>query len=275
MTLNHTLHPNEIKVWFVKPEDFSDPARLDTFYSWLSAAERKALHHFRLQKHQHLYLIAHALLRGALSQVSDTHPSAWQFHTNSFNKPLIAPQDEQQSLHFNLSHTDGLAAVSLTTLGSVGIDVERTSQRTSNTSNTLDILDSDIATDILTQDEYLDYLSVPLSQKHDRLLRYWMLKEAYVKATGLGLSAGLKTYSFDLDAIPSPKIQFLSEDTSAQRQCPTAWKFWQTTLATDHLLAVGAHSPSNLECSISIDEATWLQHTDWSRSLFTRTGFNL
>lgn len=261
MSANHTLHPNEIKVWYVQPEDFSDPAPLSTYYSWLSAAERKTLHRFRLQKHQHLYLIAHALLRGALSQASDTHPSAWQFHTNRFNKPLIAPQDEQQSLHFNLSHTEGLAAVSLTTLGSVGIDVERTSQHKSNTHNTPDILDSDIASDILTRDEYLDYLSVPLKQKHDRIMRYWTLKEAYVKATGLGLSAGLKTCSFDLNATPSPKIQFLSEDISDPMQCPTAWQFWQTKLATDHLLAVGAHAPSEVECTISIEHATWLQHT--------------
>lgn len=261
MTINYTLHPSEIKVWFVKPEDFNDPARLDTFYSWLSAAERKTLRHFKQQTHQHLYLIAHALLRGALSQVSDTHPSAWQFHTNSFNKPLIAPQDEQQTLHFNLSHTEGLAAVSLTTLGPVGIDVEQISHNTSITPKTPIPLDSDIATDILTQDEYLDYLSVTSGQKQERLLRYWTLKEAYVKATGLGLSAGLKTYSFDLNAIPSPKIQFLSGDASDPKQCPTAWKFWQTKLATGHLLAVGAHSPSNTECNISIEQAIWLQLT--------------
>lgn len=251
MTPHYSLNPSEIKVWYVRPEDFKDPALLEVFFSWISDAERDVLNKFRLEKHRHTYLVAHALLRGALSHTTGHPPTLWQFSTNAYNKPFIAQPHLSQALQFNLSHTDGLAVVCVTRMGVIGIDVERINQN---------VATSELAPEILSPEEYLDYVHQPEAEKQNRLLRYWTLKEAYIKATGLGLSAGLKTYAFDLDVGPQPKIRFLNEKRPDMlSDCPSNWKFWQTCLQSGHILAVGSYETSSLERSISIEQAAWLE----------------
>lgn len=252
MTSGYLLKPDEIKVWYVRPEDFSDPAQLKVFTSWLSPAEHSVLNSFRLESLRHTYLVAHALLRGALSQITLISPSLLDFHTNAYNKPFLTSPAGQNALHFNLSHTEGLAAIGITRLGSIGIDVEHDKHNFSV---------SELAPEILTQAEYLDYLNQPHEKQQQRLLRYWTLKEAYIKSIGLGLSAGLKTYEFDLEATPQPTIHFLSQITpDAPTHHPSHWKFWQKILPTDHTLAVGICETSGVECQISVEQDTWLEN---------------
>ena len=239
---------NEIQVWYAKPQDFNDEAIKQKFYSWLSETERAFLKALRFEQDRLTYLVAHALLRAALSSYTDVKPADWQFQTNPFNKPLIAPALNTQGLHFNLSHTKGMVALALTRVGPLGIDVESTSREQNI---------SEIAPDILTSNEYLDLNQQAQSDQHTRLLKYWTLKEAFVKATGLGLTSGLQTFEFDLDVQPQPIIRFLSpKDTLAKN-----WQFKQCLLSSGHILALAHHHPEAPHTQVSLNEALWLQET--------------
>lgn len=242
------LCPNEIHAWYARPEDFNDEAIQQKFHSWLSETERACLKAFRFEQDRLTYLVAHALLRASLSGYTDVKPADWQFQTNPFNKPFIAPPLNTLGLHFNLSHTNGLVALALTRVGPVGIDVESTSREQNI---------SEIAPDILTSNEYLDLIQQAKTDQHTRLLKYWTLKEAFVKATGLGLTSGLQTFEFYLEAQPQPIIRFLSpKDTLAKN-----WQFKQCILSSGHILALAHHHPEALHAKVSLNEALWLQET--------------
>ncbi len=74
----------------------------------------------------------------------------------------------------------------------------------------------------------------PLQLSH-RIHEFWTLKEAYIKARGMGLSLPLDRFSFDLDQ----RALRLSID---QDQVDTAqrWAFWQYCPAPGFLLALCA-----------------------------------
>lgn len=239
------LEANEIKVWFASQHHFSDSMLLQRFRSWLSPLELQTLSRFRYPKDQHTYLLAHALLRATLARYSGVEPSALTFHTNLYNKPFISLPLTASDLHFNLSHTDGMVTLGLTRIGTVGIDVEPCVRNNTQL---------DIAEDVLSPEEYRDLYRISEHERYARFMRYWTLKEAFVKATGLGITSGLKNFMFDLDFDPHPKIRFLTDSDFNACQ----WQFWQRKVGTDHFIAVACERPNQGEVKINFDEALWL-----------------
>lgn len=71
------------------------------------------------------YIVAHCLLREALSQYQPAYaPDAWRFETNSFGKPSISTNHLLGSpMEFSLSHTRGFVACAVAPVR-IGIDVE-------------------------------------------------------------------------------------------------------------------------------------------------------
>jgi 4'-phosphopantetheinyl transferase len=92
------------------------------------------------------------------------------------------------------------------------------------------------------------------TDQQTRLLRYWTLKEAFVKATGLGLTLGVQQYIFDLEAHPHPTMSILSPADSQVSD----WQFRQYTLPTGHILALAHQQPDAQNIIVTVKEATWL-----------------
>src|SRR5262249_30001884 len=76
---------------------------------------------------------------------------------------------------------------------------------------------------------------IPPSERADRFLSYWTLKEAYIKARGMGLALALDGFWFDLDG-PSPRACF----TERCPDDPARWRFRQYAPTSEHKLAVAA-----------------------------------
>ena len=106
--------------------------------------------------------------------------------------------------------------------------------------------------EILSEDEYSDFIQH--KENYKRLLDYWTLKEAFVKATGLGLTSGLKNHAFDLSEPNEPKIRFLTPNQYSSRD----WKFWQNYLHHEYLLAIACHMPEKQDARLDMEEALWL-----------------
>ncbi len=80
---------------------------------------------------------------------------------------------------FNVSHTDGLALVALGPAGvRVGVDVERVRERPH--------LDQ-LARRVLADGVYAEWRGLPEVGRVRAFLQAWTAKEAYLKATGLGI----------------------------------------------------------------------------------------
>ena len=73
---------------------------------------------------QVLSIAARALLRQGLSRYFDVLPKAWRFGTDGFGKPHLSPLQDDGSVWFSVSHTDGLVVCAISRHGPVGIDAE-------------------------------------------------------------------------------------------------------------------------------------------------------
>lgn len=176
-----------------------------------------------------------ALVRTVLSKYADVSPSEWAFEVNSYGRPQIAGQHcENAELLFNISHTQGLIALAVTWNRAIGVDVENTDRAT-------DFLG--IANNVFAPIEVNDIASIPSSRKQERFFEYWVCKESYVKARGMGLSIPLDSFSFTFsdDCIHLSLRHELADDADS-------WSFRQYRPSSEHLLCVccersGCHDP--------------------------------
>jgi len=153
----------------------------------LSPQELQQANRFKFSHDRQLYVSAHVFLRETLSQYASINPDDWHFDKNVYGKPYI-DNKEYNGLRFNLSHTQGLVACVISYKRSVGIDVEKRRPL-----NDLEQLSQQVFSD----QEMTDLLSIDCKQERiSRFFTYWTLKEAYIKARGLGLSLPLKEFSF-------------------------------------------------------------------------------
>jgi 4'-phosphopantetheinyl transferase len=123
---------------------------------------------------------ARAALREILSLYLHLSPKSIQIYYGPFGKPFISSHDEKATFEFNISHADDLMLAAFTTCGPVGIDLEN--------HQSIQAADRIIASYFSTQDQEV-FTNIPDEKKEDAFLSAWVLKEAYGKASGSGLSA--------------------------------------------------------------------------------------
>lgn len=222
---------DEIHVWTARPEEFRSEAALTRYRGWLSDEERVRADRYLRADDRHLFLIAHALLRYALTQYGDEPPGAWQFTTQEYGRPQLASAPR---LGFSLSHTPGLVACVVSDELDCGVDVEglgrvadpRGLARRYFSSVENAVLD-------LVRDDEVDA----------RFVELWTLKEAYVKARGLGLELPLDRFACarggggDISATFDAPI----EDR------PEEWQFAQIRPTSQHVLALAVRHGSGGE----------------------------
>jgi len=217
---------DQLHVWIAKPERFRDEAALARYRSWLSADECARADRYMAADDRHLFLVAHALLRATLSLYGDLRPEQWQFTSDEQGRPEIAaPQTGETRLRFSLSHTPGLVACAVSERGECGIDVEGIGRVSDPRGLAARYFHR-------REREEIDRLSDEVVDA--RFVEYWTLKEAYVKARGLGLALALDGFYFTLGHGGPISIAF--EAPASDRSA--AWQFdlWRPT--ADHVLAV-------------------------------------
>ncbi len=144
---------------------------------------------------QHDYLATRALCRLALSHCTDVDPATWVFTAGKFGKPTIARPVAFRPLRFNLSHTDGLIVCAVSRAGEIGIDVEQTSRE-------VDI--AQISRHFFSADEQRHLSTLSAKERKSRFFELWVLKEAYLKGRGMGLSKSLDAFSIQWDRKGKP-----------------------------------------------------------------------
>ena len=237
-----TLRAGDVHVWYVRPEAVSDAALLRACEETLSADERGRRNRLRLEEARHQYLVAHALVRTCLSRYADVRPHAWVFETGPHGRPEISAPDGVPVLRFNLSHTAGLVACAVTLRAAIGVDVEDTRRRGHA---------MEVAERFFSPPEVADLLRLPDSRRPRRFFEYWTLKEAYIKARGLGLALPLQRFSFRLrrGAAISASFDACLDDR------PESWHFALFRPTRRHVLAVGVERPPGTSCAVQLRES--------------------
>lgn len=228
---------DRVDLWHIDV-DACDPARARSeCLHWLDQSEHDQYTRFRFDRHKHLYLVSHALLRCVLSRYADIPPHEWRFVRGAHGKPALARQHALR-LEFNLSHTKGHAAVGVTGLGPIGVDIE-----VGKPDETMLAL----ARRFFAPEEVaaLDRLP-PDAAAAAQALELWTLKEAFMKAVGLGFALAPRSFACALVEQGPPKLVY----TGLPHEPPGDWQLASFMLEERVQIGVAVRQPSGTPIKI-------------------------
>jgi len=239
-----------IDLWWVDPREIQGPAALKRFTGWLSEEEEARRGRFVFERHRHDFLIARALVRGVLARYTGEDPAALRFIAGPHGRPELAPGRAAEGLRFNLSHTEGRAVLAVAR-DEVGVDVEASARKGAPVK---------IAEHFFAAAEVAALRGlVDEAARRERFFEFWTLKEAYIKARGVGVGLGLDNFWFDLGATPPTdalagqvSVDGWSSITPTGDQIqfargfvdePSAWFFTQMSIGAGFPAALAARRP--------------------------------
>ena len=196
----HPLNDNEVHVWAVS---LCPPAESIASCSKLLAPdEAQRAERFRFERDQRRFTVARGSLRAILATYVNLDPARLSFAYSSRGKPTLAELDASNSLHFNLTHSDELAVLAITRACPLGIDVEHI--RPLNDA-------SGIADRFFSARESQGLAALPVTEKPAAFFNLWTRKEAWLKATGDGISESLDKVEVSFLAGESARLISLPE----------------------------------------------------------------
>ena len=219
-----------IHLWYANTSGTDLRKWLDRCGDLMSSDERKRQQRFVFQKDRDQFLIARVLLRTTLSRYVSNRPEDWRFRTNKYGKPELALDQSVTPLRFNLSHCDGLVLCGVTVGHDIGVDCE-------NLNRKVDF--GGLAERAFSERERRFLKSVSDKMVPETFFRFWTLKEAYIKARGLGMSLPLQMISFDIFDKQAAQISFGPEI----QDTPSNWQLIQPGFSAPHIAAVAIHLP--------------------------------
>nr|WP_294998043.1 4'-phosphopantetheinyl transferase superfamily protein [uncultured Methanobrevibacter sp.] len=165
-----------IKLAYCNVEDLD----LSKAYDLLSKNRKEKVNRFRFLKDKKLSCGAYLLLKRLLNEENILNPI---FKTEKFGKAYIS---NYENIHFNMSHSGKIVACSISDF-KVGVDVEYNDPT----------IDLDIAKNYFYNSEYESIMNS--NNPSDEFFNYWVLKESYMKYTGLGFNLELDSFEIVID----------------------------------------------------------------------------
>lgn len=160
-----------IKVAYCNVEDLD----LESAYDWVSKKRQEKIDFYRFENDKKLSCGAYLLLKKMLAEVDITNPV---FETEKYGKAYLS---NHENIHFNLSHSGKIVLCAISDM-EVGVDVEYIDPK----------IDLNIARNYFYNGEYENIMKA--QNKADEFFRYWVLKESYMKYTGIGLNIKLNSF---------------------------------------------------------------------------------
>lgn len=170
------LDTGAVHIWRADLDVVGVGDRLDRL---LPAQELARAQRISSERGRRRWMAAHGVLRALLGDYLDEDPSMLRFAVEGRGKPVLAPHAKAQ-LHFNLSHSGGLALYAVTEMCEVGVDVE-TRERP------LD--EPALAERIFGAAEVERLRTLDPQSRRVEFLRAWVRHEAEAKRTGAGIAA--------------------------------------------------------------------------------------
>lgn len=195
----------------------------------LSTGERARYARYIRDSDRELFLVAHVLMRTTLSRYADIAPQDWTFETDEHGRPEITNARAPEGLRCNLSHTDGLVALVVHDAADAGIDVERVGAVADMHS---------VARTVFADGELAQFATLPADARPVRFTTLWTLKEAFIKAKGMGLALPLKDFSFAVG--DDSAISFACKPSVDPS--PEAWSFTVGRPTPDHVMSTACRS---------------------------------
>jgi 4'-phosphopantetheinyl transferase len=191
------LPEDEVQLWRVDLEAIRGEEK--RWRSFLSADERIRADRFHFERDRQLFIASRALLRIILAAYLAGDPHDLTFEYSQKQKPSLASASGGGDLMFNISHSGDIALFAFTHGREIGIDVEKIRR---------DFDLEAIARRFFSANEQAQLAALPNESRPEAFFRCWTRKEAYMKATGDGLS--LPLHQFDVSIAESASNALLA-----------------------------------------------------------------
>jgi 4'-phosphopantetheinyl transferase len=159
------------------------PERLAELRASFSPREHERFDSFAYEEHRFRWGAGRGMLREVLARALGCAPGQVEFRYGRHGKPEIAGAP----LRFNISHSGALALIALAQV-EVGADIELPRPRRTDA----------IARRFFAPGEIERLFALDDEQRRDAFFRLWTCKEAFLKATGEGLSRSTRSYEIEL-----------------------------------------------------------------------------
>ncbi|UVT16099.1 MAG: 4'-phosphopantetheinyl transferase superfamily protein [Nitrospira sp.] len=171
------LAPKAVHLWGIELNGSSEC--LARCAQWLDDVERgRAARLVREEDRQH-YVLAHGGLRAVLSWYLGVSPDVVTLDRSAAGKPFVILQlGDRSVITFNMSHAHGRALIAVSNAQEVGVDLEFIR---------LDVEVEKLSRRYFADTEHTAIMRLPQEQRAPRFFRYWVAKEAALKAQGIGL----------------------------------------------------------------------------------------
>ena len=177
---NHSsLELNAVHLWGIQLD--GSPLCLKRCEQWLDEEEQRRSMRLVREEDRRNYVLAHGALRAVLSGYLGIGPGGVTICRSESGKPSLTEKLRgQPSITFNMSHAYGRALVAVTRGQEVGVDLERIRS---------DVEAAKLSKRYFTSSEHAAVMQSPWEQRTKVFFRYWVAKEAVLKAQGIGLQA--------------------------------------------------------------------------------------
>jgi 4'-phosphopantetheinyl transferase len=175
--------PREV-VLVLAPLDVPEQ-RLAALRATFSGRDAARYTSFAHEEHRVRWGAARGTLREVLGSALGVLPAQVSFRYGGHGKPEVPGS----ALRFNISHSGGLALIALAQV-EVGVDVELPRPRRTDGIARRFYAPAEVERLFAVEDE---------AARRELFFRLWTCKEAFLKATGEGLSRSTRSYQIDLD----------------------------------------------------------------------------
>jgi 4'-phosphopantetheinyl transferase len=215
-----SLEAGEVHVWRLTLEQ-----PIGRFIGLLDPDELTRANRFHFDKDRRHFIVARGFLRVLLGRYLTNEPKELKFVYGAYGKPALA---QEGLLRFNMSHSHGMALYALTEGRDVGVDVEYMRA---------DFTGDDIARRFFSPFEVQSLCGLPDADRVESFFRCWTRKEAYIKATGRGLSQPLD--AFDVTLAPGETAALLRTDEGSHER----WSMANVEVGPGYAGAVAVEGP--------------------------------
>jgi 4'-phosphopantetheinyl transferase len=227
-----------VRIWTIRLD--LESQQTNRLVSWLSSDELARSERFLRPVDRKRFAICRAALRGLLAAHLGVPPGEVSFDYGEYGKPMLGESMGCDGPSFNVAHSGNVGCIAVGWGGDVGVDVEAI-RPLSNLDLMMD--------KTLTASEKQYVFGVSENERLRSFFRHWTLKEALVKAVGMGLQCPLR--EIELELCESSQIVRLPSRVPADRR----FYLHELDLGQDYC---GAAATESAEAP-RIEEWLWLE----------------
>ena len=199
------LSHENIDIWLCELKKLSN--NIDVYYSILSKDEQERAEKLKTEDKRQQYIITRGNLRKCLGLLTESDPAVFKFKYLKHGKPVLEDSTLYTDITFNVSHSNDVALVAISRKQNIGIDVEKINYEADHQA---------LVTRFFSKAEQAEFNNYSESIKAKAFYACWTRKEAFIKATGDGVTYGLDTFDITVDPeVQQPKITLHKPSTQS------------------------------------------------------------